>query len=267
MKRFATGAMVMSRKLLMALILVGAGLLAASCGGDDDDPACQGAEGCSCYGDSTCDPGLECRSDRCVDLSSGGSSGTGGSGNAGGSNNSGGTNVGGSGNASGSSNTGGNSAGGTNAGGSATGGSEQTGGTGGSAGTAGSGGAACGDTSSDWENCGACGRKCDNGGSLCPMEPLGEPQCCVAGECAPAFGPCFVEDDGFENCSEACAGIGESCVAEGCSDETWRGWGSSAEGECVQLVGAKRLVASACDEPLEWAGDSRIIRCCCTDTQ
>src|SRR5262245_27088122 len=47
-----------------------------------DSPTCTGAENCVCYGNGTCDPGLACRSQVCVDLNDTGfggeSSGTGG---------------------------------------------------------------------------------------------------------------------------------------------------------------------------------------------
>lgn len=235
----------MSRRWLTGFFFLGAAWLGASCGGDEKDATCQGADGCACYGNSTCDPGLECQSGRCAALSSGGAAGSGGKGNDGGSNNTGGSgntggssNTGGSGNAGGSSNTGGshntggsnntggNASGGTNAGGSSTGGSTQSGGTGGSAGSAGAGGAS-----------------------------------------EPAFGPCFVEDDGFETCDDACTSIGETCAEAACNGDTWRGWGIGQESQCMQLAGADTFLDVTCDEPLEWAGNSRIIRCCCSDTQ
>jgi hypothetical protein len=41
-----------------------------SCGGDKKP--CEGAEKCACYGNGTCDAGLDCRSNTCVNLSGGG---------------------------------------------------------------------------------------------------------------------------------------------------------------------------------------------------
>ncbi len=118
----------MSRRWLTGFFFLGAAWLGASCGGDENNATCQGAEGCAWYGNSTCDPGLECQSNHLVEVSSGGSAG----GNAGGGGNSGGSNnTGGGGNAGGSRNTGGNgNAGGSgNSGGSGNaGGSNNTGG-------------------------------------------------------------------------------------------------------------------------------------------
>jgi hypothetical protein len=64
-------------KLVVAFALGGA--LAMSCGGssdNDEDEGCdEGTEGCRCYGNDTCDPGLACRSNLCVDLGGGGMGG------------------------------------------------------------------------------------------------------------------------------------------------------------------------------------------------
>ena len=51
---------------LAAAVLAGASVV--HCGGDESH--CTGAEHCACYGNGTCNPGLDCRSRLCVNLNS-----------------------------------------------------------------------------------------------------------------------------------------------------------------------------------------------------
>jgi hypothetical protein len=134
-------------------------------------------------------------------------------------------------------------------------------------GASGNGGGTCGDTSSDWQNCGACGRTCDNGGQRCPAGV-----CCATGACTPFFGPCFDETDGFTTCNQACASIGETCVARGCAGTTatngttWYAWALGNEDRCESL-GPINNEGQACDATFTWETNEATKRCCCTDTR
>lgn len=232
-------------------------LIALSCSESSKDPnTCPaGSEGCPCRSGS-CDSGLECRSNLCVQgAAQGGSAGIAGTKATGGT-------------ASGSSSGGGATLGGSGTSGATAGdasGGNQPGG-GGPGGNAGAGGFACGDTTSDWQNCGACGRKCDNGGKNCGKGTA--PACCANGACAPAFAPCFGEDAGFTTCAEACASVGETCLAKGCLIETTMltslAW--DLADRCETLGPANTISTGACDTPFTWNGEG-VRRCCCTDTQ
>lgn len=66
--------------MLRFLVLATTLLAASACGSEDGTSSCAaGSEGCACYGNSSCDVGLDCRSMLCVALGNGGSSGSGGS--------------------------------------------------------------------------------------------------------------------------------------------------------------------------------------------
>jgi hypothetical protein len=235
-------------------------LISSSCSESGKDaPTCTtGREGCPCRSGS-CDGSLECRSNLCVEgPAQGGTAGIAGTEATGGSTSGSGTG--------GSAPMGGSSAAGATAGGSSGGGQAGKGAEpGGNAGTSGS---ACGDTTSDWQNCGACGRKCDNGGKNCGTGSA--PACCANGVCAPAFAPCFGEDAGFTTCADACASVGETCMAKGCLIETtmttWLGWALSVEDRCQKLGTAITASTGSCDVPFAWTGED-LRRCCCTDTQ
>src|SRR5262245_15922747 len=72
----------------LGLVSVLAAALAVGCGNSSQTPACKpGMERCDCYGNGTCNTGLECRSNLCVSAAAGGASGStagrGGSGAAG----------------------------------------------------------------------------------------------------------------------------------------------------------------------------------------
>jgi hypothetical protein len=233
----------------LLMILVGGVLaLAAACGGSKSGSCAQGTERCPCYGNSTCNPGLACMSDVCV--SSGGTGGTSASGGRGGTTGTGGR--------------GGASAGGTggvNAGGNG----GATGGAGGQSGAGGS--ASCGDTTSDWHNCGACGHACANQGQFCGTS------CCVAGVCAPFWGPCFAQSAGYTACAQACSSVGQTCVAQACTPTsatsngyTWLGWSTATASTSCSVPQAPESVSTAtCDTTLTWTGTNAVKRCCCTD--
>ena len=70
-------------------IAVATALAPAACGGSSPASCAQGTERCPCYGNSTCNPGLTCASNTCVNL--GGAGGATGSAGMGGTTGSGGT--------------------------------------------------------------------------------------------------------------------------------------------------------------------------------
>jgi hypothetical protein len=121
----------MLRSAALAILVLAAAVLAVSCSHDGTPASCPaGAETCSCYGNKTCNSGLTCASNVCVNLSgSGGMSGAAG-GTSGGTGGAGGSASGAGGAATGSGGTSGGTGG-------------TTGGTGGATGTGGSSGCAC----------------------------------------------------------------------------------------------------------------------------
>ena len=260
----------MTRRRRIAAGLVLALATIASCtssddggGGNGDSSDCpEGSEGCLCL-DGQCVGMLRCLSNRCVnDSASGGSAGAGGttggaSGTASGGNS--GTNVG------GGAGSGAAPQGGTGGASGATGGSAQSG-SGGTSGGAGSG--SCGETASDWQNCGACGRVCDNGGERC----VGS--CCASGQCAPSWSPCIEMADGFATCDAVCASAGEACSDSGCgagsSMYTVLSWGDGFRERCDTFGTTTDSLGGQfgpCDGNLVWDASHSFRRCCCTDTR
>jgi hypothetical protein len=222
--------LVMKRRLEGAILLAFglAGLANCSSGGDPGScPA--GSETCACYGNETCNPNLECRSHLCVasDAGSGGATG-------------------------GNRATGGGSSGGsppaTGGSASASGGSADA--TGGSSDPSG-GASACGDTSTDPENCGQCRRSC-NGAT------------CKAGVCQRSIEGCFAEDEGFTTCSEFCSSLGESCLPRACGASTFV-FQSGDQLQCLDDPGnAAVLTADTCDDVFIWDPSHAYYACCCS---
>lgn len=111
------------------------------------------------------------------------------------------------------------------------------------------GGTACGDTSSDPENCGECGHACEGS--------------CEDGQCRPALVGCFEEDDGYATCDEYCPSIGETCSEEcGVAAASWASgdlsWCENNQNEYAYV--------SKCEDALAWSISNSIYRCCCTDS-
>jgi hypothetical protein len=118
----------------------------------------------------------------------------------------------------------------------------------------------CGDTESDWQNCGECGNRCLNLGQGCGTS------CCVAGRCSPGFGPCFMHSSGFTTCDAACVSIGATCVAGACAGQyTWFGWGPDTSSNCPTASGPERTASAACDVTLPWTAADTTKRCCCAE--
>jgi len=72
--------MQLSRAWLFALVVAASGLTVFACGGGSGAPACaRGKERCACYANATCNAGLTCLSNTCVNTgATGGASGSGG---------------------------------------------------------------------------------------------------------------------------------------------------------------------------------------------
>jgi hypothetical protein len=261
-----------SPRALLVMIVSGASLLiAAACGGSKGQTCAQGTERCPCYGNSTCNPGLTCASNECVNLGgAGGISGGGGQGGVAGNGATGGSNVGGTGGASSGGNGGTTVAGTSGAGTGGKGGATGGGGGTGTAGTTGSGGStgSCTNTATDPNNCGTCGHVCKNADPIynggCPTGG-----CCAAGACGPALGACITQHDGFATCAAYCASIGETCVQRGCvpGSLTAAAW---AESDRCQIAfnNVDAFSTGACDAPLglQDGTSAAFGRCCCTDT-
>jgi hypothetical protein len=114
--------------------------------------------------------------------------------------------------------------------------------------------AGCGDTSSDPNNCGRCGRVCASGS-------------CSNGRCGPAFGECFAESAGFTTCDAFCQSRSQTCVHRGCGGSvTWRSWGIGGLAECRVGDAPRNSGVTPCDRTLGWGDDSTFWRrCCCVE--
>jgi hypothetical protein len=138
--------------------------------------------------------------------------------------------------------------------------------TAGSGGTGGGAGACTATTSTDPQNCGACGHVCKNAtpefNSYCP--PNG---CCVSGQCGPSFSQCLSQTD-VTNCAAYCASIGETCVEKGCALDgtTWLAWGT--QNACNNFHNPpSTLSGAACTANITFTSGANVYaRCCCTDT-
>ena len=184
-----------SRAWLLTILVGAAVLTAAACGGSKGQTCAQGTESCPCDGNSMCNAGLSCLSKVCVNVGgTGGGVGGGGQGGTAGGGATGGSGRGGS--------------GGTMAGGS------------GGASTGGSGGSCAANTSTDPQNCGACGHVCKSADPTFGGCPTGG--CCAAGKCNPYPGACITQPEGFTTCTAYCASIGETCPRRDASAETSR---------------------------------------------
>jgi hypothetical protein len=273
------------RKTLACLVAV---LWAIACseggdGGGGGGTECElGAESCGCD-EGACDPGLTCLSDRCVRESAGGGGvgGTSGSGGTGGSGQNGGTGQGGS--TGGMSDAGGGGTGATTTGGAggATGGTSGTGSGGmlggsggasagsgasaGKAGASGAGGMCTADTRTDPQNCGVCGHVCKNqeADALVDFCDNLANECCASGMCGPFWGECINQSDGFATCADYCESLGEQCVRQGCSEDTWRIYSA----DVCQIYGAALgFYTDACTTAIDFSGALGHARCCCADT-
>lgn len=266
--------MLLCRGSLLMLIVGAIAFTDAACGGSSGQTCAQGTERCPCYGNSTCNPGLTCASNTCVNLGgAGGASGSGGGsggssrGGTGGTNTAGtgGTSTGGTGgtNAGGSGGTGGASSAGTGGTSAAGAGGTAAGGTGGTGARGGGGGGACTNTSTDPMNCGTCGHVCKNAASVSGCPTGG---CCANGACAPFLGPCIVQQSGFTTCSAYCASIGESCAQGACANSvTFVAWDD--DNMCQTFYSSiSGLSGGPCDATIGWDPAFSHIRCCCTDT-
>jgi hypothetical protein len=148
----------MNRSLSPLLMMVLSTLTLLDCSSSQSPSACPaGAERCACYGNGTCNPSVECRSQVCVASAGAGGSGANANGGQSGSSTGGSATTGGtSGGLGGALAMGGSPSGaGGHSGGAVSGAGGSSGGASGAAG-----GTACGDTATDPNNCGRCGHVC-----------------------------------------------------------------------------------------------------------
>ena len=113
------------------------------------------------------------------------------------------------------------------------------------------------DFDEDPANCGSCGNECRTDHFLGAR--------CEGGGCPAALGPCFTESI---TCDEACAQVGEACVANGCarvgggSGHTYYGFFNLGSCELAGDLSGPEVDVS-CSTPA--SGDAAY-RCCCTDS-
>ena len=123
----------------------------------------------------------------------------------------------------------------------------------------------------DEQNCGTCGRTCEE--KLGLLIEGG----CSQGECLPMFSPCVSEADGFTTCDDVCAGQGEACLSEAESPYCHvvaMGWESDELEQCqVHDPGAAiGLGHIGCSDPLPFGGSCGFpdictyFACCCSQT-
>ena len=121
------------------------------------------------------------------------------------------------------------------------------------------------DLMTDDLNCGSCGNEC----TLWYPGTQWEAGGCQSGECtAPAWNVCLPEAFGA-TCEEVCAGYGNTCAANGCSDFTVLLFNVGFDGVCGEESQPYQALASACDEPIPWdspfpgEGYTTYAMCCC----
>jgi hypothetical protein len=123
-------------------------------------------------------------------------------------------------------------------------------------------GETCSNILADYNNCGACGRVCEN--------DLGKSFSCVDGICGVVWTPCFTRDTGFTSCSHACMAYGHTCSnaphdQHGCGDQP-QAFFFGDDTECTSSSGTP--TPKTCDDPLaweelEWFDEVTGARCCC----
>jgi hypothetical protein len=106
----------------------------------------------------------------------------------------------------------------------------------------------CTDLKATADHCGTCGKICATG--------------CKDGACAPAWGECTQKDEGFDNCDQICAASGQTCVKDGCEDNTTvHGFETPADCGNQEL---DTHYSESCSAVQPWIGFRAVIQCCCT---
>ncbi|MGC4067387.1 MAG: hypothetical protein QM784_22630 [Polyangiaceae bacterium] len=114
---------------------------------------------------------------------------------------------------------------------------------------AGTSSATCSNTLTDPNNCGKCGHVCKSG-------------TCNNGVCKAALGPCLSSLGTITTCDQSCAAIGQTCVANGCSNRTALGWGTKTS--CETGITASSTSTDSCSTAIPFE-EMLNVRCCCTD--
>jgi hypothetical protein len=119
------------------------------------------------------------------------------------------------------------------------------------------------DLMTDNLNCGTCGHEC----ILYYEKTEYEAGTCTEGVCGPGWSNCQPESI-YENCSEICVALGETCVPNGCAKLTgllyavdFDGWGCGADSYQPVVT-----MSGGCEEPIPWMStdeNSRDVQCCC----
>jgi hypothetical protein len=78
------------------------------------------------------------------------------------------------------------------------------------------------------------------------------------------LGECISKSNGFTTCAQYCHSLGEACIAAGCSNHTWVGWGVTDACQRGDLPSSN--VQDPCDAIFYWQPVATVVRCCCTDT-
>ena len=108
----------------------------------------------------------------------------------------------------------------------------------------------CTDLMTNAEHCGSCDVFCEGG--------------CQDGGCAPKWGECINEDSAVDTCEAYCASLGESCVENGCEDNsTIRAYANMLF--CTEEM-SYTTIAEPCDLVQTWDLGRLDVRCCCTDS-
>lgn len=82
---------------------------------------------------------------------------------------------------------------------------------------------------------------------------------CVQGTCSPTFLECF-ESTEHSTCASQCQAAGSTCVENGCAEGTYLIQSNLQECQDPDALGV--VVERACDEPIDWQGNTGA-RCCC----
>jgi hypothetical protein len=120
------------------------------------------------------------------------------------------------------------------------------------------------DLMTDNLNCGTCGHEC----VLYYAETEYEAGTCTAGVCGPGWSNCAPESDLWENCSDICIALGETCVSNGCAGLTGMMFTLNIDGGgCgVPEYTPVEIMSGGCDQPIPWmdTGENpRHVECCC----
>lgn len=117
------------------------------------------------------------------------------------------------------------------------------------------------DLLTDNDNCGFCGNECELSLAQTAYEAGG----CEGGVCGLRWGPCQPGGDQAD-CNEACAQLGQQCVAGACGGFTGLVFNlSGGDFSSCTDVEPYAVLSGTCDEPIPWILNDLPprVRCCC----